>query len=199
MNADSEIADIDAQCWQALQLAVADAESPFRYITLCSVDRQAQPRARILVLRAVSQQERLLEFHTDVRSPKWQEFSAQPKATVLGYAPQERVQVRFEGHVTLHAPGDIHNTKAWQSLSHWTRTTYHGGPPGDELVALPAAELPEAADQLQQPEDGRKRFGVVLFHAVSLDWFRLRRNDNRRAILRYDTMGRVLNGGWVNP
>ena len=145
---------------------------------------------------------RELEFHTDTRSAKWQELTQHPAATVIGYAPLERLQVRLEGPVSIHHPDSDRTIKIWTALSAWTRQTYCGGPPGDSL-AFPPDAAPSAADAQapteESTEPGRGVFGVVSFRATSMDWFRLNRQSNRRAVFRYDSGTSGLTSSWVNP
>lgn len=183
----------DVEAWRALETATADPHAPFRYLTLCSVDSGGCPQARTVVLRRADTRSRQLEFHTDIRSRKWVEFAQNPKATVIGYCGSTRLQIRLQGHVARHEPESAIGHAAWESLPEWTRTTYAGGPPGDELALGAGDPEPLPANGIVQ--NGKDRFGVLIFTAESLDWFQLRRSDNLRAQFRYadDKMG------WVNP
>ncbi|GHB43033.1 hypothetical protein GCM10007094_35510 [Pseudovibrio japonicus] len=193
-----ELSDYDKSCWEQLEKASRDPEAPFRYLTVCSVDQNLQPQARTMVLRAVTVRSRELEFHTDIRSPKWEEFQKNKRATVLGYCPNTRLQLRLQGTITLHAPGTLQAQSAWSKLSHWTKQTYAGGPPGDELAFEPApvtATSPESTDSSR----GEVYFGALIFHATSLDRFQLQRQNNQRILFEYDSSGSLVSGNWVNP
>jgi hypothetical protein len=175
------LADIDASAWRELETAASSPQSGFRYLNLCSVDAEQRPQARMVVLRRADAPLRLLEFHTDTRSPKWRELSANPDATVLGFCAQARLQFRLQGTVELHASGSDQAKAAWDKLSPWTRTTYTGGPPGDECAfdVIDEAVLPKPADEAE----AKPHFGLLIFRARTLDWFQLRRQGNRRALL----------------
>ncbi len=92
----------------------------------------------MVVLRRADAARRILEIHTDVRSPKWQEISANPLVTILGYGPQPKVQLRLQGSAELHGPASESATEAWSLLPRSTRSTYMGGPPGDEIGEQPS-------------------------------------------------------------
>lgn len=126
------LSEIEAAGWAALRQAAADPQSGFRCVTLCTVDAAGAPQARMVVLRACDPARRTLELHTDIRSPKWAELTAAPRVTVLGYCPQTRLQLRLTGTATLHGPDSAAAAAAWATLPPWTRSTYTGGPPGDE-------------------------------------------------------------------
>lgn len=187
--------DVDAAAWENLEEAADDPRSSYRYLTLCSVDADLAPQARTVVLRCVDRSLRLLEFHTDIRSPKWAELTSNPHATVLGYCPETRTQLRLLGTVTLFPSGTSRADKAWETLPHWTRSTYAGGTPGDER----AFDIPTENVALIGEGDGIRVFGVAAFHTISLDWFQLQRQDNRRAKFCYNETGRLISGQWINP
>ncbi|WP_221166379.1 pyridoxamine 5'-phosphate oxidase family protein [Rhizobium sp. NZLR5] len=191
------LADIDASAWRELETAAASPQSGFRFLSLCSVDAGQRPQARMVVLRRGDGSLRVLEFHTDTRSPKWRELSANPHATVLGFCAQTRLQFRLQGIVELHASGSDRAKAAWDKLSTWTRTTYAGGPPGDERAfdAIDAAAPSKLADEAE----GKPHFGLLIFRARTLDWFQLRQQDNRRAMLTYDETSALAACRWVNP
>lgn len=187
-------AAIDAGAWRLLQDGATDAQSGFHYVTLCTVSRTGVAQARTVVLRHVTTAERMLEIHTDVRSPKWSELAEQPQATVLGFCNTTRVQLRLQGSVHLFSPDSDVSRMAWKNLSPHTRATYTGGPPGDDLAfPRPVAPNPD------QDGAGANNFGVIRFRASMLDWFRLQREENRRAIFAYGPGGKIVTQAWVNP
>ncbi|MCY1744556.1 pyridoxamine 5'-phosphate oxidase family protein [Ensifer sp. SL37] len=184
--------EVDASAWSSLEAATNDPRSGFRFVNLCSVDAAGRPQARMVVLRRVDTAARLLEIHTDARSPKWLELSRNPFVSILGFCASTRIQLRLAGSVQLHFPGSDLAEKAWSGLSVWTRSTYAGGPPGDEPGDNePVPVMDEAG--------GRAFFGVVSFRAESLDWFELRRADNRRACFEYSHLGALMVSRWINP
>ncbi|RUM22221.1 pyridoxamine 5'-phosphate oxidase [Rhizobium vallis] len=190
-----DLTEIDASAWAELETAAGNPQSGFRYVNLCSVDAEARPQARMVVLRAADGSARSLEFHTDTRSSKWLELSANPEVTVLGFCPQARLQLRLQGRVERHGPGSEAADIAWDRLPSRTRTTYAGGPPGDECAFEVIGELAEPVDEA----DGKARFGVLSFRARTLDWFQLSQLDNRRALFAYDETGALCSCRWVNP
>lgn len=204
----------DTEAWNTLGAAVKDLKNPFRYLTLCTIADDSIPRARLLVLRNVITREHRLEFQTDIRSPKWQELKNNACATVLGFDPEQRLQIRLEGTAILYGPECDQNRLAWSALSPWTQKTYCGGPPGDPLVSgetdaagsgtadmgTAYSGTPDNGGKTHAPTDhGRERFGVIDFQAGSLDWFQLERANNRRALFRYGEPGTEPDAAWVMP
>ncbi|GLU28065.1 pyridoxamine 5'-phosphate oxidase family protein [Brucella sp. NBRC 12950] len=189
-----ELDEIERQAWTQLQSAVLEATADFRFVNLCSVDGAGNPQARIVVVRQVDRSGRVIEFHTDIRSPKWKELHSNHNATVLGYSQSARLQLRLQGVVELHGPETKVADDAWQNLSVWTRTTYTGGPPGD-YVSCNDQYTANAEDR----SEGKDVFGLIRFRANSLDWFQLARGENRRGQFDYDVEGQLCRSQWVHP
>jgi len=189
--------DIDAAAWEQLEEAATEPNSGFRYLNFCSVDGQGSPQARIVVLRRADRLTRVIEFYTDMRSPKWLQISAHPRVTVVGYCKQTRLQLRLQGTVELHASGSDLGEARWNSLPYHTQRTYLGGPPGDELLfdAADGPVVPQSADDAR----GKAHFGVILLQVRVLDWFQLRRDQNQRALLTYINQGTPAVAQWINP
>ncbi|WP_337024088.1 MULTISPECIES: pyridoxamine 5'-phosphate oxidase family protein [unclassified Pantoea] len=188
---------IDAMAWQELDAAANDLHTGFRYLNVCTIDADLKPQARMMVLRRTDSAQRLLEFHTDIRSAKWQELAINPAATVLGFCSQSRLQLRLQGFFKRYEPASALAGQTWQGLSVWTRRSYSGGPPG-EVVLFPCDQTRHAESE-ESGEDGKRHFGVMIFQVESLDWFRLDRDNNRRARLAYSATGSLTSFTWINP
>lgn len=178
--------EIDTACWKELETGAREPDSGFHFLTLASVDLQGKPQARTLVLRAVDREKRTLEFHTDMRSPKWQALAVNPDVTVLGYCV--KTQLRLQGMVELHAAHSAVAEAAWQRLSHRTQQTYAGVAPGSD-IGSPSKNIGNAEDN----------FGVLIIQITQLDWCLLARDNNQRALLSYRSDGALTNSKWVNP
>lgn len=188
-----DLTQFEATAWAALEAAAADPQDAFRYLALCTVDAEQRPQARTLVLRQSRSPRRMLTFHTDVRSPKWQEMAANPAVTVLGYCLQRRLQLRLAGRVSYYAAGSDIARQAWQALPQHTRQTYQGGPPGE--IPIPANKMPA----VHAADSGEPHFGVVILQVTTLEGYQLQRNDNQRALFRYAPDGELKACQWLNP
>lgn len=194
------LASIDEDVWCKLTSATKVRDHDLRYVSLASLSKNQVPVSRLLVLRGLHVTDRTLLFHTDIMSDKWAELSTHPKASILGFSSDVGEQFRFEGRVELFShTSNIHQAE-WDKLSTWSQNTYCGGPPGDEANAPsldPNKDVEPPSDE--QLAKGCSRFGVIKFKAERLDWFQLKRSDNRRAEFFYDTSGRIEKASWINP
>lgn len=178
--------EIDTACWQQLETGAREPDAGFHFLTLASVDQQGKPQARTLVLRAVDRVLRTLEFHTDMRSPKWQALAVNPDVTVLGYSA--KTQLRLQGTVERHAAHSAVAEAAWQRLSHRTQQTYAGAAPGSDIH-----------NQSNDVSNAEDNFGVLIIQINQLDWCLLARENNQRALLNYRSDGTLTSSKWVNP
>ena len=64
-----------------------------------------------------------LWFHTDLRSPKFEELSAEPRLSLLGYDRAEGLQIRIEGRATLHRSG-FEQRSLWDEAAQHSRIAY---------------------------------------------------------------------------
>ena len=126
----TDLESIEARAWEDLAEAAQNAQSAFRYLALSTVAHGTEPHARMVVLRNSDSRLKTLEFHTDVRSPKWQQLVARPCATLLGFDPVKRLQLRVIGSVSLHGPDSDESVGAWACLNAWTQKSYSSAPPG---------------------------------------------------------------------
>lgn len=177
--------------WDTLETAVTSRTSVFRYPVLSSVDENGRPQSRTVVLRAVNASARVLEFHTDVRSPKWQELANNPFATAVAYSQETQVQLRFDGLTTLYNPGSKEAAAAWAALSASSQQSYTGGPPGDDL--------PQSGTASNETSGGQEILGVICFRVEQLDWVRLAPENNQRALFTYDETGELKTSSWITP
>lgn len=191
------LVDVDASAWAELDAAAANPHSGFRYVSLCSVDASNKPQARMVVVRRAGATIRLLEFHTDTRSLKWRELSANPLATILGFCAQTRLQLRLQGVLELHGPGSEVVESVWERLSPRMQRTYAGGPPGGDRHFEATDEWVTA--KAVSNAGGKDYFGVLTFRAETLDWFQLQQTDNLRARFIYNEQGALADYRWINP
>ncbi|MGB0847858.1 MAG: pyridoxamine 5'-phosphate oxidase family protein [Thiolinea sp.] len=190
---------LHTETWHRLCAAAETADDTLHYLSLSTVDHDGHPQSRLLVLRAVNSKQLTLEFHTDIRSQKWAELQAKPQLTVLGYAPETRLQLRLKGNATLYAPDSKLNQAAWNQLSGWTRHSYCGGPPGLELTAPDTQEILTAVPDEAETACGQSFFGVIRVKVQSLDWFQHPRGQLRRALIEYSEDGSLLSARWIQP
>ena len=87
--------EIQNKYWSMLDDAVTNRSSPFRIpVFICA--HQDEIDGRIVVLRKSDRTKNLLQFHTDLRSPKVDILKKNNKASLLFYDKEEKIQLRVK-------------------------------------------------------------------------------------------------------
>lgn len=175
---------IETRAWELLSEAPTLRESPLRIATLASVGLDGSPRARTVVLRAAGVG--WAEVYTDGRSPKVADLRREPRAALCFYDPQEQLQLRLRGQVTIHE-SDARSAEAWREAGIYARKDYlgpqaPGTPIDDPSEGDPSGEEPTAAEA--------GNLCVLRLEVQDLDWLVLSREGHRRASLERSA------GGW---
>lgn len=124
----SDPRDLLDRVWSHLTRGVADRRHPARHPVLATMGPDG-PEARILVLRAASRAERVLELHTDALSPKVAQMAAEPRVALHVWVPKDRLQIRMRARAEV-GPGD---PALFASLPEAARANYGGAAPGSAL------------------------------------------------------------------
>jgi hypothetical protein len=195
----ADLADILDRACIALAEGVAQAASPFRFLTLATAG-QAGSTMRTMVLRRFTKprfttphftkQGPELDFHTDARSPKLADLARMPRVGVHGWDPAARVQIRIAAHASCldaTACRDI-----WQTLPAATRSTYAiNAAPGTPITA------PDQAARTLDPAASQAVFRVIRVRVEELEWLCLATNPHQRA--RFTFANGTVHATWVVP
>jgi pyridoxine/pyridoxamine 5'-phosphate oxidase len=185
----ASLADILDRACNALAEGVAQAASPFRFLTLATAG-PAGPALRTMVLRRFTRQGPEIDFHTDARSSKLMHLARAPNVGVHGWDPAGRAQIRIAGLAACldaAACADI-----WQSLSATTRSTYAvTAGPGTPIAA------PDQATRNLDPATAQAVFRVIRVRVEELEWLCLATNPHQRA--RFTFANGAAHSTWLTP
>ncbi|WP_372573914.1 pyridoxamine 5'-phosphate oxidase family protein [Ruegeria jejuensis] len=118
------------QAWGLLDLAISEGRSPLRYVTLATVDGNAAPQVRIVVLRKVDRASGQLTAYTDKRSDKVGQLRQNPQVALHLWSPDNLVQLRMNGTAWV-TQGSV---EAWDAVPEHMREAYgHVPPPGTTI------------------------------------------------------------------
>lgn len=171
--------------WRVLERGVAERDAPARHPVLATAGLEGGAEARVVVLRAASREDAVLEVHTDSASAKIGELARDPSATLLIWDPEERLQVRLRTRIAImKGPGAA---KVWARIPEGARTVYGVEPTPGQPIARPDAFEPGA-----NPE----RFAVLTARATQIDVVYLGTTDHRRALFR---AADNWHGMWLSP
>lgn len=172
---------IFAEEWKELQEAVKDASHDYHLMTL-STSVNNKPKTRTVVLRYVNKKKYVLSFHTDTRSPKYEQIKDNPDVSALFYTLNKRTQLRIVGKAGLCTDKKLLETK-WLGMNKNSRECYLG-----EIA--PSGKIPDEkivneviySDQKPGPLSGFKNFTRIDIEISSLEILRLHHLGHKRLL-----------------
>ena len=175
--------EIQNKYWSMLDDAVTNRASPFRIpVFMCSY--QDELNGRIVVLRKSDRNKKLLQFHTDLRSPKVEILKKNKNASLLFYDKEEKIQLRVKVECEVNNQNLI-TEESWKKTQHISRRCYlTDSPPGtisDNPTSGMISKLEEFDYTIEQSEDGYKNFTVIKCEIKSIEWLYLAAKGHRRA------------------
>lgn len=155
------------EIWSSLGRATVDRKHPWRFPVLASAHGK-QVEQRTVVLRAYDPQKHQLVFYTDFRSPKVQQFLANPQASLLFYHPRQQWQVRVRGQIEIHHQDDL-------AQSHLAKIPDERR--GDyQSAQAPGKPLKKGLEGLPAQDN----FCLLIFQAQAMDSLKLGGEEHQR-------------------
>ena len=190
--------EIEKKIWSLFDDAVTNRTSPFRIpVFICGSQNDFD--GRIVVLRKSDQSNKLLQFHSDIRSDKIKKLKNNNNASMLFYDKEEKIQVRVKIECTINHENEI-TKQSWLKTGHMSRKCYLvDNGPGTES-ATPTSGLKPELDNfdftMEQSEEGYKNFTVIQCKIKSLEWLYLAAKGHRRARFEFSD---YTKGYWLIP
>ncbi len=182
------LSELEQDCWDRLVTGAVKSRTPFHTPSIATL-HQGEVSLRTVVLRKTLPTERELRFHTDIRSPKWQELSKNPSISALFYDSIDRIQLRVKGKAVLHHTNEI-TAEAWQNTSLSSRKCYLTlfSPSSNTDVSTSGLtdDIEHENFTLAESEMGYSNFGIVSIQVQSIDWLWLNHAGHRRAFFDYE-------------
>ena len=175
--------EIKKKIWLMLDDAITNRASQFRIPTFICGD-QSDFDGRIVVLRKSDQLNNIVQFHSDIRSDKIEKLKKNPKAAMLFYDKDEKIQVRLKIECVVNHNNEI-TKDSWSKTQHISRKCYLvDNGPGSESKSPTSGLKPELDNfdfTMEQSEEGYKNFTVIQCKIRSIEWLYLAAKGHRRA------------------
>ena len=175
--------EIKKKIWLMLDDAITNRASQFRIPTFICGD-QSDFDGRIVVLRKSDQINNLVQFHSDIRSDKIEKLKKNPKAAMLFYDKDEKIQVRLKIECVVNHNNEI-TKESWSKTQHISRKCYLvDNGPGSESTSPTSGLKPELDNfefTMEQSEEGYKNFTVIQCKIKLIEWLYLAAKGHRRA------------------
>ena len=156
--------------------AVENAKTLFHTLAVSSIDNN-QIATRVMVLREFNIKERYIRFHTDYRAAKIDHYSQNNSASVLGYDPNLKIQIKLQGSISVHYNDQV-TQAAWEGSTTRSKKCYSvkGG------STLEISDPKEYDLKDGNIEDGYINFAVLKFSFNNLEFLHLKSSGHRRAL-----------------
>ena len=191
-------AEIEKKIWSLLDDAITNRSSPFRIpVFICG--NQDNFDGRVVVIRKSDQSNKLIQFHTDIRSDKIKKLKDNNNASMVFYDKEEKIQVRVKVECTINHENEI-TKQSWLKTGHMSRKCYlvDNGP--GTVSSTPTSGLKPELDNfeftMEQSEKGYKNFIVIQCKIKSLEWLYLAAKGHRRAKFEFSV---YTKGQWLIP
>jgi len=175
--------EIKKKIWLMLDDAITNRASQFRIPTFICGD-QSDFDGRIVVLRKSDQLNNTVQFHSDIRSDKIEKLKKNPKAAMLFYDKNEKIQVRLKIECVVNHNNEI-TKESWLKTQHISRKCYLvDNGPGSESASPTSGLKPELDNfefTMEQSEEGYKNFTVIQCKIKLIEWLYLAAKGHRRA------------------
>lgn len=175
---------------EILSDAVDNSKTLFHTLVVSSFNG-SKISSRVMVLREFDMNKRIMRFHTDYRAPKIGQLSDYIFATVIGYDPNLKVQIKLHGKINVNYQNEI-TQKAWKSSSNRSKKCY--SVKGGSSLEI---QNPNEYDIVEyEVESGYENFSVLIFFFDSLEFLYLKRSGHRRALHSWND---DLESSWLVP
>ena len=189
--------EIEKKIWLMLNDAVTNRNSPFRIpVFICG--EKSDFDGRIVVLRKADKNNKIVQFHSDIRSDKIKKLKKNTNASILFYDKEEKIQVRLKVGCIINHVNEV-TEESWTKTQHISRKCYLvDNSPGSES-SIPTSGLKTDLDNFgftkEKSEEGYKNFTVVQCKIKTMEWLYLAAKGHRRAI--FDLENNKEN--WLTP
>jgi len=195
-----DLPGLEKDCWHRLVNGAVQGRNPLHNAVVANMGLPGI-NMRTVVLRKALPIEKQLSFYTDIRSGKWEEIERENAISWLLYDAGARIQIRASGLASLHQTDELAD-RAWSSSNVSNRKSYLSVLLPSTATFNPVSGLSQAMESeditLEQTEEGRKNFGVIITQIKWMEWLWLNGNGHRRASFVYDKAG-GFTASWLVP
>ena len=189
--------EIQKKLWSMLDDAVVNRSSPFRIPVFICTD-QNDIDGRIVVLRKSDKNNNILQFHTDLRSPKVNILKKNKNASLVFYDKEEKIQLRVKVICEINNKNSVAE-ESWKKTQHISRRCYltdsEPGSISENPTSGMISKLEDFDYTMEQSEKGYEYFTVIKCKIKSIEWLYLAAKGHRRAI--FDLENKKNN--WLIP
>jgi pyridoxamine 5'-phosphate oxidase len=191
---------IETDIWNLLTAGSKNPKEAF-YTGTLGTQSASGVELRTVVVREVNTAEKQIFCYSDKRASKIADIQANPFVSWLFWDAGKRIQLRLSGTAAVHI-SDASTEKHWQQTTPSNRRSYMAISSPGSLLDHPGSGLPAELDTreptLEESEQGKANFAVIISAIHQIDWLHLGNKGHRRAIFSYNT-GTLIRSFWMVP
>ena len=158
-----------------LHSAVKDAGHEYHLFTIATINDKI-PEIRTVVLRDFNFEKYQISFHTDTRSPKYNQVKSNPAISALFYSTHKRNQLRLHGNATICKDKSLLKT-LWSNLNKDSRECYQGEVPPSGKIPKP-----KIINDTSRSMSGFENFSRISIEISSVEILRLHHLGHKRLL-----------------
>ena len=195
----NDLDKIYLKIWNLLKNGLANRDSAFHIPTfICGKNENFD--GRLVVLRGVSQKDKKIWFHSDIRSNKIKILKINPLSSLLFYDKGGKIQLRISCNSKINYQNEI-TKESWRKTAHMSRQCYLGKSSPGTVSTDPTSGLSKNIDDfkysIEESEIGYKNFCLVENFISSIEWLYLAAKGHRRAY--FNLNNNSLEKKWLIP
>ena len=179
---------------------VKDRKHTFHTPVFCNIGDQKAIESRVVVLREFDSNNMMLNFHTDIRSPKIADLMQNNNSLFVFYDQKLKVQLRIKTISSINNQNII-TEKMWERTKLVSRKCYLTQKPPSSVTSLPEDGIDDylkgKEPTLEESEKGYKNFTVVQNQIYQIDWLYLAASGHRR--LKIILKDSIPSFNWIIP
>jgi len=166
-----------------LAKGVKDRKHTFHTPIFSNINNENTVESRVVVLRQFDSHNMVLNFHTDVRSPKVNNLKKKSHSLFVFYDHELKLQLRIKTVSTINNQNKI-TKEMWEKTKLSSRKCYLTEKAPSSFTNLPEDGIDESLEgkdpTLMESEKGYKNFTVIENQILQIDWLYLASNGHRR-------------------
>ena len=192
--------DIFEDIKRNLSRGVKDRKHTFHTPVFCNVDNENSIESRVVVLRQFDSTNMVLNFHTDIRSPKVYSLKQNKNSLFVFYDHKLKIQLRIKTTSLINNQNKV-SEEMWDKTKLFSRKCYLTEKAPSSYTSLPEDGIDESLGgrepTLEESEKGFKNFTVVQNQIQQIDWLYLAASGHRR--LKIILEKKIPSFQWIIP
>ena len=188
------------QLWLRLNMGANERNHDFHNAIFTNYCKKNNSSSRVVILRNINKEKRLLFFHTDYRSNKIKQIKNDNNCMILFYSHRLKEQLRIQVKSKIHYNDSI-SKNAWEQTQLMSRKCYLSLKAPGTLVdksedSIPIKFLGKEPNK-KDSEIGYKNFAVISNHILSIEWLSLSSQGHKR--IKFNWNNSELSYQWLIP